>query len=479
MVKSKKGPKVVSFSSGERETLFGVENLAVVRGNKDLIKRAARFANLGHGGIEPDSEDELTWQTVLSAVNELGPCKIPSEEAPVVTRLNIGNTYHCNMGCTYCYNELAVKDRKGSESPGGMSLDIAKKTIDALIAQSGNSSRLSLVFIGGEPLLEKSTLYETVDYAKKVGIQHGKRIDVAVYTNGTLMDEEVIKWSNDIGVSLVVSLDGPPLINDHNRVFLSGRPTAKIVLKNVRLLMKHSVHSVRRVRAVATEHTPLLALHRYFLDLGFNEIHIQAAYDQDGIDENESSSEILALLEWYKNLLLNGIVIGVNPFEGILERLAMRGSAITSWYPCTAGRSALGIGPKGDVYPCHHFLEEKNYYLGHVSNGLPDLEQRQPYFLRVDQREPCSSCWARHACGGECYHRAATSGRTYTGVIPDVCRSRKSLIGLTLDLFAEIATRKPDVFAKLITKNYSVVSLKESAYHSQDLIPWEQVKPQV
>ena len=468
-----KGTEVASFDHDSHLTVLGVENLNVIRGPKGLMERAAHYATLGHDGRTAEPDDVEALAQVLAALRRVSPNGAPDEAAPVVTRLNIGNTYHCNMGCSYCYNELAIKDRKGSEVPQGMGIEVARASIDALLTQSGAAERLSLVFVGGEPLLEKHVLFQTVSYAKRRAGAEGKTVDVAVYTNGTLMNEQVIDWANDTGTSLVVSLDGPPLLHDRKRVYLNGRPTSRIILKNIRLLMERSAHPVKRVRAVACERRSMVPLHRYFLDLGFNEIHVQPVYDEDGIRDSMSGPEMLDLLAWYRDRLLEGTVLGVMPFEAILERLFHSRRAITSWYPCTAGRSSLGVGPDGRVYPCHHFLEEGRFQLGHVSAGLPGIESRRPFFRRVDQREPCRSCWARHACGGECYHRAETGGAGYDGVLPEVCRERKTLIGFTLDTFADLVSRRSDSLVRLATKQFTPVPCHPAAFEAQDLSNYE------
>jgi uncharacterized protein len=135
---------------------------------------------------------------ILAALDRLAPHGPPEEREPVVTRLNIGNTYHCN-GCSYCYNQLGIKDCKGSEVPLGMSVETARAAIEALLAQSGQAKRLSLVFVGGEPLLERHILFQTVAYARRRADAEGKTVDAAVYTNGTLMNERVIEWANETG----------------------------------------------------------------------------------------------------------------------------------------------------------------------------------------------------------------------------------------------------------------------------------------
>ncbi|MFE4518708.1 radical SAM protein, partial [Kitasatospora sp. NPDC056783] len=453
-------------------TLYDAERMTLVRAPRDIVERALRYAHLGHGELEVSEADRESWARIDAAL-QAGASPIPPAAGEVaISKLIIGNTYHCNMGCSYCYNELDVKDRKGSEVPTGMSEETALASIDALFNQNAATGRFSIVFVGGEPLLEKPVLYRAVDYARERAAREEKKIDFSVYTNGTLMNKEVIKWAGENRVSLVVSLDGPPVLNDKHRVYLSGRPTSKAVLRNIRKLVESGTQDVLRVRAVAAENTPLVALHQYLLDLGFNEIHVQPAYGEDGIAAGSTEDESLALLEWYRKSLLAGTIVSVMPFEGFIERILMRGRATASWYPCSAGRTALGVGPDGEIYPCHHFLEEGTFSMGNVRRGLPLLNDRAPFFQRVDEREPCNSCWARHACGGECYHRAHTGGAGYTGVLPDTCHRRKGLIGLTLEVLAELVAANPSALKRVLNKQYSTVVPNEAAYEYKDLTPY-------
>jgi uncharacterized protein len=447
--------------------LFASASLGMARLTGDTLRRAERFAALGHdSAITPDDQRWLAG--LLATVRASVPLQPPDEREPFITRLNIGNTYRCNMGCTYCYNELDIKDIKGSESSGGLSLDTARQAIDALVAQAPAGRPLSLVFIGGEALLELRTLRQVIDYAQQCCADTGHALSIAVYTNGTLMTRPVIRWANEHGVSLVVSLDGPPKQNDVHRIFRAGRPTSRLVLRNIRLLMEESDQVLRRVRAVAVRSVDLVALHQYLFDLGFNEIHVQPVYDETGIDTG-SADAMADLLAWYLDKLRAGTIISVLPFENFFERFLARGDAVTNWYPCTAGRSSLGVGPDGRVYPCHHFLEESAFEVGHVSRGLPAIEERRNLFRQVNDREPCSGCWARHACGGECYHRAHTAGAGYTGVLPEVCRSRKSQIGLALDGYAQLAREHPAALQDLALKRYSAVGPRWDAYEIDDL----------
>jgi len=443
--------------------------MRVVRGDSEILRRAAQYAQAGHYSQPQDGDLFSEISRTVDAIAANSPQYECKDESAVITRLNIGNTYRCNMGCTYCYNEFSSKDKKGSQAKGGMSLDVSKRMIDTLIEQSEDEKNLSLVFIGGEPLLEKKVLFETVGYAKSEASKAGKTFGIAIYTNGTLMDMNTILWANDQEVSIVVSLDGPPALNDKSRVFLNGKFTSKLVLKNIELLMRYSTNPLKRVRAVCENMSDLLPLHKYFLSLGFNEIHTQALYDENGIADEQDFYDVANLISWYKGLLLNGVVISVNPFDHVMQRLAMQGASVTSWYPCTAGRSSVGVHQNGDVYPCHHFFEEDGFKIGNVMDGLPSKADRRPYFKRVDKREPCSSCWAKYLCGGECYHRAHTNNVGYDGVLTETCKKRKAILGLIIDMFADIVVQKPEVIKDLVTGQYSQMTPEQGIFNIENL----------
>jgi radical SAM additional 4Fe4S-binding domain len=463
---------VTEGKNGREAVLFDPESMKLFAGPKELLTRVERFENA-------NTEDELTEDDlnkiryISEILNAAAPIVGPDESLFTVRQLNIGNTYFCNMSCSYCYNEFDNKDRKGSEVKQGMTLETAHAMIDALFVQLRSKESISLVFVGGEALIEKQVMYDTVAYARQRAELLNTPIQTTVYTNGVLMDDSFLEWAQAEKARLIVSLDGPPSINDRHRVFRNGRGSGEKVLSNIRRMMNKLKESpVHTVTAVTSEPSELLPLVKYLMELGFNEIQIQAAYGLDGFGDRGGVFDIAELLTWYRELLLSGVIVGIAPFTNILGRIALKGKMTISWYPCNAGGSALGVAPNGDLYPCHHFLEESSFKMGNVFNGIPTLEDRRTYFRRVDQRQPCSSCWARHMCGGECYHRANTAGAGYLGTMSEVCRGRKRLIAMVLEIFVEIAQKRPEVLMRLAKDSYSSLSPSDEAYNAKDLTPF-------
>ncbi|MFX1377937.1 MAG: radical SAM protein [Promethearchaeota archaeon] len=98
-------------------------------------------------------------------------------------------THRCNLNCTHCY-----VDQDSMEIP----FDEACKIIDQL----SEAKNFILIFFGGEALLRKD-IFELMRYASK------KDINVALASNGTLIDKAMAKKLKNTGVGYVqVSIDG-------------------------------------------------------------------------------------------------------------------------------------------------------------------------------------------------------------------------------------------------------------------------------
>lgn len=448
------GSRYVVFERpGANSTLYGVESLVVAHDAP-----AALEAQLG-------SDDA---RTLLSE----RPSFQPRTDTPKhLVQLNIGNTHHCNLACTYCYNELPTQRPK--EKDAWMSAETARTMVDALLVSSADAPSISLVWIGGEALLQKKLVKDTVAYAREKAAPSGKRVDVVVYSNGVTLTPDVVEWSNEHDISLVVSVDGPPRVHDRDRLFAGGRPSARIVLANVRHFIETTTASVRRVRAVSVGRKRQLPLHQYLYDLGFNELQVQVAYDEKTTDGFNGVDDLDALLGWYETLLLSGVTIAIEPYAGIIEKLLAGGESPSNYYPCGAGNTLAGITPDGSVVACHHFVRDPGPALGHVDQGLPLPVLREGLSLPVLEREPCKGCWARHVCGGDCYHRAMTAGYGYTGVMTAECDGKRQIYARTIELFARVNRRRPDVLRDVVERNLTEPALNPHAYEVEDLSSYE------
>lgn len=370
----------------------------------------------------------------------------------------VSNTMACNMSCSYCYNDLPFKTLNTTPTR-----ELEERLLELIRMRSGEA--LDVTFIGGEPLVNRASLYAIVDQMKSRAEAHDVRLTFTIYTNGLLLDERTVEWAASNLVSLVVSLDGPPMEHDRSRKTLGGKPTAQRILRNIRVMIESDTQRFHRVRCVIPDGADLVALHRYFLALGFNEMHLQPPYGALG-DASPSLEQDLAALSWYVRALRAGLVIDVNPYAGLLLRLAKRGGAVQSHLPCDAGIASIAIGDDGLAYPCHHFFGEADSSYGPV---IPSPELRAERFLDVGSRSHCQECFAKHMCGGECYHRAEVAGTGYFGVVAANCERRRNLVAPAIISFDELVRKAPGSMVKLIGGDYTRVSPLPEAYEWRSL----------
>ena len=103
-----------------------------------------------------------------------------------------------------------------------MSQETARKSVDFLLRNSGDHHTVTLVFFGGEPLMNFRLISETVPYATKAGQAVGKRVDFSMTTNATYLTPEIIHFLRDHRIGVAVSIDGPKKFHDLRRTYKSG-----------------------------------------------------------------------------------------------------------------------------------------------------------------------------------------------------------------------------------------------------------------
>lgn len=114
--------------------------------------------------------------------------------------LTILPTNRCNFTCVFCYS---AKGRSSIE----LDTEAAFKAIDFFI--DGNShDKLSLSILGGgEPLMSWNKTSEIIRYAKNKAQVYGKRLNISITTNGSLLNDEIIDFIKEYGIVTVVSYE--------------------------------------------------------------------------------------------------------------------------------------------------------------------------------------------------------------------------------------------------------------------------------
>ena len=203
-------------------------------------------------------------------------------------------TEKCNLNCTYCYENKKNKEISFESIKGLIDYEISRKQSYSII-----------VFYGGEPLLQKDMIRDTIDYINtkksKTNFYYG------ITTNGTLLDEEFIKYmKNNKFIYVAYSIDGMEKTQNLNRKTADGKGTFDIVEKNAKKLLE--LYDGAISMSVITRNN-LSQLHKnvgYLIETGFKSINLLFDYTQDWQDEDldEIRKQFNKIAEIYADKIL-------------------------------------------------------------------------------------------------------------------------------------------------------------------------------
>jgi uncharacterized protein len=322
-------------------------------------------------------------------------------------------TNQCNLSCQYCYEFGADKVATPEGKPKFMDLPTAKASVDFLLSQSGDRRSIHITFFGGETLMNFPLLKEVVTYANEKAKEQDRHIDFSLTTNATLLTPTIIQFLSDNHIGVTVSMDGPKEMHDQLRVFANGKGSYDIIEPKVRALIEN--HRTRPITARVTLTSGVSDVIRIFRhlkqDLGFHEVGFAPvtsspnqlySIGQKGMDGMLEQFNMLA--DEYLEYAVRGEAHG---FSNVSDTLAELCQGVNKSHPCGAGLGLLGVGPSGDIAPCHRFVDSDQHALGHISTGI-DREKQADFLDRghIDAKYDCHTCWARPLCAGGCHHEA-------------------------------------------------------------------------
>lgn len=135
----------------------------------------------------------------------------------IVKTLILTITRKCNLGCAYCISR---------QNDDFLTLEKAKPAIDIFLKQGGEKT---VIYFGGEPLLEPENLMKIVEYV----LRNGKGAAQKLVTNGTIYNPELLGFLRAHNVGIGVSMDGGALAHDLNRRYKDGKGSYAQVSENL------------------------------------------------------------------------------------------------------------------------------------------------------------------------------------------------------------------------------------------------------
>ncbi len=318
-----------------------------------------------------------------------------------ISEITLQITKECNFSCRYC--QFATKNNIGrTHSKETMSWITAKDGIDFLYNHSSDCEIVKISFYGGEPLTEFSLIKNVVEYAETLFVS--KTIKYYMTTNGSIMNDEIADFLKRYSFNLAISFDGSQNIqNFHRRLLHNGKGTYGLVLRHVEYLKnnyaKYFGQFVSFISVILDDES-VDDIMCFFRNINIDENKVRVLYaDMSGIDYKPSSIIHSIINENTKNSAkTNDEKNKINKFKSILTETT---TIPPIWHhsgPCIPSFQRLFLSINGDFYICEKIIENKNFKLGNIKNGINIDSVLQ--FMNIGRLsiESCLNCWAKRFC---------------------------------------------------------------------------------
>lgn len=304
-------------------------------------------------------------------------------------------TTGCNLRCVYCY--------RGEEVAQAMPLATAEKAL-RLAAVSGMPFHVQLA--GGEPTLEPGRIAAIGALVRKAGWP----ATMAIQTNGTLLDAELIGLCRRYEIAVGVSVDGPPVVQEQLRgmagatfrglrlLAAAGRPmraTTVLSAANVRHLGRLILSLASFPNIVGIGLDPLV--HK-----GWARSREVGAASADDI--REGMCDMVESLQWIN--AKRSTPLRWRELDAVSRALSANRGTSPFCHACRG--ESLAVHPDGSVYPCGQTVGDPAMAVGTVAEV--DWTKLHSLYRGVVLQGACESCLLRGRCPGDCPSRLRTNG---------------------------------------------------------------------
>ena len=348
----------------------------------------------------------------------------------VIKALCLHVAHTCNLNCNYCF----ASQGKYHGERALMSFEVGKRALDFLIENSGTRRNLEVDFFGGEPLMNWDVVKQLVAYAREQEKIHNKNFRFTLTTNGILIDDDVIEFSNKEMSNVVLSLDGRKEVHDRLRKDYMGRGSYDTIVPKFKEFVERRGNKNYYMRGTFTHaNTDFTNDILHMADMGFTELSMEPVVCSPDDDAALTNEDLPVLFEQYEILAKEMIERKKQgkPFTFYHYMLDLKhGPCIYKRISgCGSGTEYMAVTPTGALYPCHQFVGDEKYLLGNIYDGVTNKEIQDEFKLcNAYARKECDDCWAKLYCSGGCAANSYHASGKITGIYEYGCELFKKRI---------------------------------------------------
>ncbi len=300
---------------------------------------------------------------------------------PILALIHITN--ECNLTCKHCYA------RKGN-----CYIDFV--TFKDMLDQLQNLGTKMLHLSGGE-------LFLNPDVFKIIEEVCSRNLYMEITTNGTLLNEDILKELYKYNISkVVISFDGA---TNTTHDFIRGTGNYEKSLKNLKMginiglqmavnftVMKQNFDEIDNFIDIFSKFDLKFINFRRFIPTGELNKHFVIA-----------SHEYLELFRKIYNYrkIDKRIALGGEPHKNLFEARLFEKAKRLRDGGCSAGRYFISIDPNGDIMPCGFLpIVVGNIYRSEIEDVWKNSDVLLKLRERKNLQSKCGNCSSNFLCGG-------------------------------------------------------------------------------
>lgn len=308
-------------------------------------------------------------------------------------------TDDCNLHCKYCYEKSMCEFDNGLDKKFIFDFSEAERSevdIQKLKQFLFQDKNPTLVFYGGEPLLEYKKIIQIID---ELG-----NIPYRMQTNALNLKVLPINYLKKID-KMLISIDGDKERTDYNR----GNGVYDKIIENIKWARENKYNGEIVGRMTISQEFPDLyeqVIHivklvnsnifssiHWQLDVGFYKFDYEHDKIKRFLDKYNKSLE--KLVNWWISEIRNGTVYKIYPFIGIVKPI-LEGK-MNCGLRCGSGYAGYTITTNGKVVHCPIMNCIENFKAGTLNTKIDELK-------KFDCKEKCKDCEVYGLCGGRCMY---------------------------------------------------------------------------
>jgi|GEM_PF-4466349 uncharacterized protein len=469
----------VPLSYGADKGLFLAKENKISLISDDLFNEVSKISNRPDHSedyllsiMTPSLIDTLFFDTSEVIHNLHSKPHIPRDCYHVTIEL----TKKCNLRCRYCFSSHLDNTIDNCDFNSN---NISQMT-DYLVRIAG-SRHVSMSFYGGEPLLNYNIINKILNDAKIKGM---KLSSVSLTTNLTILNEDVISILIKHNIKLLVSLDGYAEIHDLNRLFMTGKGSHAIVVRNLRKLMNSGFNKDNlNINCVVSPFTDLSKLIDYistelsslidgdvFSKIGFSFIcennsskrYIDTVPQECRLPTSldyEAIINALDIFNVYANIIKTPEQLFVrNIWKKRIDKVLIMLFGQIDNYDisvnlCYPGDTQCYVSTEGKVYTCNFLCNQDELQIGTLEQGLIEPYCENLFLASQRLLEQCHFCWNKLFCS-PCLARMYDYGRNSIDkdyFIRNHCVGEKELSSVILNSVFKLVRTRYDQIPQILS----------------------------